>query len=141
MRGTPPCGRYGHTASVVGRRIFIFGGFDGNSQLNDVHVLDFKETEGACGSTSWPSLPSLLCGHEQGVTWAHPQVSSCVCVSDGELQYFWTQPFLTGKAPCGRYGHTASVVGTKIYVFGGNAGTNMRLNDLHILDTGMRRSI
>jgi hypothetical protein len=48
VRGTPPCGRYGHTASVVGRKIFVFGGFDGNSQLNDVHVLDQKEVnEGA----------------------------------------------------------------------------------------------
>lgn len=78
----------------------MFGGFDGNSQLNDVHVLDQKEVN-----------------------------------EEGEVQYAWTQPHITGKAPCGRYGHTASVVGSKIYIFGGNAGTNMRLNDMHILDT------
>lgn len=95
IKGTPPCGRYGHTASVVGKKVFIFGGFDGNSQLNDVHML----------------------------------------ATSDEGHYVWTQAYVTGRAPCGRYGHTASVVGGKIFIFGGNAGTNMRLNDLHVLDT------
>jgi len=128
VRGTPPCGRYGHTASVVGRKIFVFGGFDGNSQLNDVHVLDQKEVnEGPF------SLPLIIIPAEPLQSHLLPVLCR---YAEGEVQYAWTQPHITGKAPCGRYGHTASVVGSKIYIFGGNAGTNMRLNDMHILDTG-----
>jgi len=121
VRGTPPCGRYGHTASVVGHKIFVFGGFDGNSQLNDVHVLEHRETEGLI------NLPET-----------NPSFSPLQLPTTAEegVAYVWTQPYITGRAPCGRYGHTASVVANKIYIFGGNAGTNMRLNDLHVLDTG-----
>ncbi len=52
-----------------------------------------------------------------------------------QVTYSWSQAQITGRAPCGRYGHTASVVGHNIFIFGGNAGTNMRLNDIHILNT------
>merc|ERR1712070_785580 len=42
---TPP-GRQRHTASLVGsKRIYIFGGFDGNKWLNDLHVLDVGRLE------------------------------------------------------------------------------------------------
>ena len=77
-----PCGRYGHTASVVGRRILVFGGFDGDAQLHDVHILNVEN----------------------------------------ENDIYWEDVDVGGKSPKGRYGHTASVVGTKVYVFGGNAG-------------------
>merc|ERR1712007_238976 len=43
--GTPP-GRQRHSASLVGsNRIYIFGGFDGNKWLNDLHVLDVGRLE------------------------------------------------------------------------------------------------
>lgn len=42
---TPP-GRQRHTASLVGsKRIYIFGGFDGNKWLNDLHILDVGRLE------------------------------------------------------------------------------------------------
>lgn len=42
---TPP-GRQRHSASLIGsKRIYIFGGFDGNKWLNDLHVLDVGRLE------------------------------------------------------------------------------------------------
>jgi hypothetical protein len=42
---TPP-GRQRHTASLIGaKKIYIFGGFDGNKWLNDLHVLDVGRLE------------------------------------------------------------------------------------------------
>lgn len=42
---TPP-GRQRHSASLIGsKRIYVFGGFDGNKWLNDLHVLDVGRLE------------------------------------------------------------------------------------------------
>mmetsp|Transcript_88738 Transcript_88738/g.185549 ORF Transcript_88738/g.185549 Transcript_88738/m.185549 type:complete len:522 (-) Transcript_88738:66-1631(-) len=42
---TPP-GRQRHSASLIGsKRIYIFGGFDGNKWLNDLHILDVGRLE------------------------------------------------------------------------------------------------
>ena len=38
--GQPPAGAYGHTATVLGSNILIFGGWDGVSPLSAVNVLD-----------------------------------------------------------------------------------------------------
>jgi len=38
--GHVPAGVYGHSANVVGTNIVLFGGWDGISPMNTVHVLD-----------------------------------------------------------------------------------------------------
>ena len=38
--GQPPAGNYGHTATVLGSNILVFGGWDGVSPLSAVNVLD-----------------------------------------------------------------------------------------------------
>ena len=38
--GQPPNGLYGHTATVIGSNILLFGGWDGVSPLASVNVLD-----------------------------------------------------------------------------------------------------
>ena len=38
--GQPPVGAYGHSATVLGSNILIFGGWDGVSPLSAVNVLD-----------------------------------------------------------------------------------------------------
>ncbi|EPT31033.1 kelch repeat protein, putative [Toxoplasma gondii ME49] len=42
----PPSGRQRHSAALVSnRKLFVFGGFDGNKWLNDLHVLDASRFE------------------------------------------------------------------------------------------------
>jgi leucine-zipper-like transcriptional regulator 1 len=38
--GPPPEARANHCSAVLGRKLFIFGGWNGQQRLNDVHVLD-----------------------------------------------------------------------------------------------------
>ncbi len=50
----------------------------------------------------------------------------------------WWQPIVHGVKPAPRAAHSATVVGNKIFIFGGNDGTTL-FNDLHVLDTGASR--
>lgn len=49
----------------------------------------------------------------------------------------WSQPLVSGQGPGPRRAHTATLVGNKIYVFGGGDGKKA-LNDVFALDTGLR---
>lgn len=40
ITGRPPTPRQNATLTAVGNRLFIFGGWDGRRQHNDIHVLD-----------------------------------------------------------------------------------------------------
>ena len=44
--------------------------------------------------------------------------------------------FLSCNLTFSRCEHAASVLGSRIFIFGGCAGPDIYLNDLHILDTG-----
>ena len=46
----------------------------------------------------------------------------------------WSRPYINGAPPAPRVGHTAIVIGTKLYVIGGAAFGRV-LGDLHVLDT------
>lgn len=46
----------------------------------------------------------------------------------------WFTPTIIGQPPSCRSGHSASLVGTKMFMFGGYE--NRYLNDLHTMDTG-----
>ena len=45
----------------------------------------------------------------------------------------WTQPSVSGTNPTARSSHSAAVFGSKMIVFGGDAGST-RLSDVHVLD-------
>jgi hypothetical protein len=40
VNGDIPLARWGHTTECVGKYLIVFGGHDGASMLNDVHLLD-----------------------------------------------------------------------------------------------------
>jgi hypothetical protein len=41
--GSPPCPRSLHSAAVIGDDMYIFGGYDGSSRLNDFYSFSFRE--------------------------------------------------------------------------------------------------
>jgi hypothetical protein len=50
----------------------------------------------------------------------------------------WITPLVGGAAPCERSGHTASVVGGRVFIFGGFSFAGGEwLNDTHIFNTGI----
>jgi hypothetical protein len=105
--GNAPAPRGGHTATFVGKKLFVFGGSSYSAKTitsggrdaplsivkSDLHVLD---------------LPSMT----------------------------WSIPSIQGTQPPARYAHTATLMGNKLIVFGGFNGRSY-LDDLNILDTSM----
>eukprot|EP01138_Halocafeteria_seosinensis_P006050 gb/GECG01006184.1/.p1 GENE.gb/GECG01006184.1/~~gb/GECG01006184.1/.p1 ORF type:complete len:255 (+),score=24.77 gb/GECG01006184.1/:1-765(+) len=94
--GKAPPARGGHTASLVGNLLVLFGGHyfgDGGKfqYLNDVWAIDIDT-----------------------MTWHNPKCA--------------------GRGPGPRYGHSATVIDYKIYIFGGKGPNKMLYNDLWCLD-------
>ena len=43
QQGSTPSPRHGHSAVVVGKEMFVFGGTNGFETLDDLHIFDFGE--------------------------------------------------------------------------------------------------
>jgi hypothetical protein len=144
--GTPPSGRWGHSAiyDPVRDRMVVFGGY-GGSYLNDVRALSLA------GTPAWTQLaptgtppstrhsPSAIydpvrdrmvvfggtAGSILGDTWALSLAGTPV----------WTQPTPSGASPSPRDGHSAvyDPVRDRMIVFGGYSGTHVYLNDVWAL--------
>jgi len=129
--------------------VFVFGGWDGNHMLNDLHVLHTD-------LVSSPQQPVL--------TWSKPVTSGPApgpraghtsCSVGNKLYVFgggngvrylndlhsldaetmtWSQAYVAGTSPAPRSRHSATLVGTKLVVIGG--GDDSRVyNDVYILET------
>ena len=102
----------GHTLTRYSTKIILFGGFDGRSWLNDIHSLD----TGISLSFSLPAISRITKIFLDTMT--------------------WNQPTVHGKPPLERCGHTATIVGDRLIVLGGNDSTG-EFNDINILMLGM----
>ena len=91
IRGTPPEGRNGHTATLAERKLFIIGGWLGSGPLaaKDTHYLDVDRM-------AWVQPPSV--GEPPGPT----VTLSCVDVQQltTSLTSAARQPFLTHGTDC-----------------------------------------
>lgn len=157
--GTPPLEREGHTASVVGRNMLVFGGAgldgaDRSINLADLHVLD-------TGSWTWhePALGSAALPQERRYHTAcvleralyvfggqyyepsadlHFECDNVVSRLDTDAMA-WETLQVDGQAPLRRACHSASVVGKQIFIVGGrywdiSEDDYIFMNDVQILD-------
>lgn len=134
LMGLPPSPREAHIMLPLdAHRILLLGGGSispvfGPQQFNDVFVLDLKESR-------WSHIPS------KGDQPSSRTGQSAVLLDDGRVLVFggssmtegymndvyvfdskewvWTAPPVKGKPPSPRDKHTACLVGSKLYVFGG----------------------
>jgi BTB/POZ domain/Kelch motif len=126
--GDTPEPRGWHTMSAVGTLLYVFGGCDGSTSFNDVHVFD---TELGRWSRLEPSglLPSHRYSHSALVVDSHfivvlggdgRQDTSGVHVYNTRANA-WVTPSLAGRAPSKRYGQSAVFVPElrRIFAFGG----------------------
>lgn len=147
IEGVAPSPRGGHSATLVGASLIIFGGHyyagknDGFVYLNDTIVLDVNDNR-------WyrPKLngipPPARYGHSAVLA------GSRIVIFAGRgpnSQHFrdlhaldpltmtWYQGPEGGNAPLGRLNHSASLIGTKMFVFGG-WNKDSFFNDLFVLD-------
>ena len=126
-RGTPPEPRYGHSASGFGRSA---GTPPLWSRVVPVRVrnilLQFS-----------PQMPERRPRTGRGrehLDHTPPRYLNDVHVLDVD-ENTWTTPTTRGTPPEPRYGHSASLVGSRIVFFGGK-GREDHFRDLHALDVG-----
>lgn len=139
--GTAPSARNNHATFVVGSRLFIHGGHDGNRWLADMYVLDTERWEWsipevagtppsprACHTTSMVGRKVFLFGGYDGTR----------CFNDLDVldidTMTWIQPRVLGTLPPARNAQTVTVVGSRLFLFGGHSGQK-HLRDLHVFDT------
>ncbi|GAM25989.1 hypothetical protein SAMD00019534_091640, partial [Acytostelium subglobosum LB1] len=135
--GAIPSGRSKHSASIVGTYLYVFGGGDGVRLHNDLYCLDL-------GTMHWALVEAK--GQAPSPRWGHTMValdSKRLLIFGGhsgtrrlnDLHMFdietnqWSQPQIMSEpaeTPQPRAGHTASMIGPYMVVFGGGDG--------HILD-------
>nr|XP_012135197.1 PREDICTED: host cell factor 1 isoform X1 [Megachile rotundata]XP_012135198.1 PREDICTED: host cell factor 1 isoform X1 [Megachile rotundata] len=139
----PPCPRLGHSFTLIGNRVFLFGGLANDSEdhknnipryLNDLYTLELLPN----GQTAW-DVPQTH-GHAPPPRESHTGVSysdsktgkTCLVIYGGmsgcrlgDLWYLdvdsmtWNKPMVHGPIPLPRSLHTATLIGHRMYVFGG----------------------
>lgn len=146
--GPPPSARGGHTATLVGSKIYVFGGHElrgagkGFLYHNGVHVFDTKEQK-------WGPF------HRLRGTPAAPRYGHSACLLGSRIIIFggkggpniyfqdlhaldvetctWYKGPSRGGDPAPRFWHTSAISDNQMYVFGGARDTVL-LGDLHALD-------
>ncbi|XP_078138056.1 host cell factor 2 [Centroberyx gerrardi] len=138
----PPVPRIGHSFTLVGNKCFLFGGLANDSEdpngntpryLGDLYELELQSVSGARG---W-SVPETKGGgpsaRESHTAVAYAGPGSHRLYVFGGMQgrrlddlwqldldtMVWSTPETRGPPPLPRSLHTASVIGNKMFVFGG----------------------
>uniref|UniRef100_A0A6B2L0T0 Uncharacterized protein n=1 Tax=Arcella intermedia TaxID=1963864 RepID=A0A6B2L0T0_9EUKA len=161
VRGEIPAIRERHSATLIGKKIYVFGGYCRGAELyyNNLYVF---ETE----TLNWTKLeprgnpPDRRCGHSASVVDGKIWIfggrvkakkgglfdsegsgvmykNDLHCYDPVTNEWFRYEP--RGIGPSGRALHAATVVGRKIYIFGGANSTGFRNDtsgfcDLYELD-------
>jgi hypothetical protein len=140
--GDIPCERYSHTATFVppSHLIFIGGGMKTGGS-DEVFILDTEklvwkkaETTGVILSHVYHTTVPML-----GKLWVFGGRSASGSTTYSDIwtlnlaNLAWEKVEVFSSKPCSRYYHGATVVDSKMYVFGGRDNAS-RFNDLHIFD-------
>ncbi|GKU91637.1 hypothetical protein SLEP1_g5482 [Rubroshorea leprosula] len=155
VSGPRPSARYKHAAAVVDEKLYITGGSRNGRYLSDVQVFDLRsltwsnlkmkveqtpdkpEDSGSQeiitaisdhSMIKWGSKLLLLGGHSRKTT-------DAMIVRFIDLETHACGVLNTsGQAPVARGGHSVTLVGSKLILFGGEDRSRKLLNDVHILD-------
>mmetsp|Transcript_18800 Transcript_18800/g.21242 ORF Transcript_18800/g.21242 Transcript_18800/m.21242 type:complete len:407 (-) Transcript_18800:331-1551(-) len=126
-QGTPPLARYGHTATLAGNRIIIFGGKGKKKHFRDLHALDpvtmtwYQGPEGGSAPTARHGHSATLVNNTKVFIFGGCQNQTFfddLHILDLEAMS-WTRPTVSGSSPKSRSGHSAVLVGNNLIVQGG----------------------
>ncbi|KAM7280527.1 hypothetical protein ACFE04_007661 [Oxalis oulophora] len=164
-RGTPPIPRDSHTCTTVDDNLFVFGGTDGRGPLKDLHIFDTceynlleidksfyriakrKKILGFFPNWVEQNLPHFLTRSRiesptnSGTNTIQMMIRIGLLPNPIELQVSntWITPSLRGEGPGAREGHSATLVGKRLFIFGGcgrsSSGDEIYYNDVYILNT------
>ncbi|XP_063235836.1 host cell factor 1 [Bacillus rossius redtenbacheri] len=141
--GPPPCPRLGHSFTLIGNRVYLFGGLANESEdpknnipryLNDLYMLELRGNN----STVW-ELPDSF-GPPPPPRESHTGVAYTDKITGqsrlviyggmsgcrlGDLWFLecdtvtWSKPIVSGLAPLPRSLHSATLIGHRMFIFGG----------------------
>ena len=141
--GPPPCPRLGHSFTLIGNKVYLFGGLANDSEdpknnipryLNDLYTLEIKannvlqwEIPSCYGQAPPPreSHSATACFDKDG---SNPRLiiyggmSGCRLADLWILHIdtmTWSKPQLGGIPPLPRSLHSATMIGSRMFVFGG----------------------
>ncbi|XP_066428491.1 uncharacterized protein [Eleutherodactylus coqui] len=147
---TPQCSR-GHTATFdpETKKVFVYGGMREKCWLSNVYVLDTMDWKWmlftAAGKVPTLAYHTATMYQQELYVFGGlcPQVGADSGICTNTLYIFnpeykiWYQPIVEGERPLPRYGHSATLLGNKLVLFGGRRSPSpVYLNDIHILDLG-----
>merc|ERR1719456_151672 len=134
-----------HTATLVGNEVYVFGGYDGQKNHNELFVFEFLSMEWRQPQVAG-NKPSGRNGHSATLLHSGQQIlilggwlgNEPLAAGDMHLLNLdptpkWAQPNFAGEPPGPCNMHTADLVGRHLFVFRGGDG-RAYLNDLHGLD-------
>jgi len=140
----PPCPRLGHSFTLIGNKVFLFGGLANDSEdpknnipryLNDLYTLEIRPNSNimqwdipSCYGQAPPpreSHSATACTDKDG---SNPRLiiyggmSGCRLADLWILHIdtmTWSKPQLAGPPPLPRSLHSATMIGARMFVFGG----------------------
>jgi len=137
-----PAGRYEHSASVIGNKIFIFGGGNSTGWLNETLIFDTEKNKWLTPRPSGKK-PTQRLAHSSCVVGNNLWIiggysSSARRLNDLHIlntsQLVWSQPRYSGSLR-ERAGHTSVLIDSLVLVFGGYDNHEMKLNDISLINT------
>ncbi|XP_022217325.2 host cell factor isoform X2 [Drosophila obscura] len=143
--GLSPCPRLGHSFTMVGEKIFLFGGLANESDdpknnipkyLNDLYILDTRGVHSHNGKWIIPKTygdsPPPRESHT-GISFSSKSTGKLNLLIYGGMSgcrlgdlwlldtdsMTWSKPRTLGQAPLPRSLHSSTMIANKMYVFGG----------------------
>ncbi|EJD04992.1 galactose oxidase [Fomitiporia mediterranea MF3/22] len=129
----PPC--RAHTATLVDRRLFVFGGGQGNMYYNTLYILDTV-------SRRWTHVPfstaisSTSAQHAHTLSGAGDSSPAAAAAAPESIEAGINYSVVDESLPRPRRAHTTVLYKNRLVVFGGGNGA-MALNDVWVLDVGV----
>ncbi|XP_021478389.1 tip elongation aberrant protein 1 isoform X2 [Oncorhynchus mykiss] len=144
--GTLPSARYNHTFAVVSEQVFMFGGCaEDGCYYKDVHVLNTEtlvwQRYGVKGESPLACAgQTLTAHHDKDIYLFGGKCTSQdgTVTSTNEIHKLsiakmkWKVPLYVGIPPARRHDHTAFILHSHIYVFGGK-NEEQEFNDLKVM--------
>lgn len=135
-----PMARACHSLNRVGKKFYLFGGYDGQECFNEIEIFDISENRWSQPKVSG-QLPTARNAHTmtryQENLYLFGGHSGAQHLQDlhvfDTIKLEWSQITTQGTLPKGLRGHTANLIQNNIYVFGGYDGSG-RSNDLFIFN-------
>eukprot|EP00961_Rhodomonas_salina_P267553 3615134-Rhodomonas_salina.2 len=148
--GAKPGNRVGHSMTLLGERIILYGGSDNGDLPGDAASLTLSQMKWIRpklhGPAATPRWRHATCGMKDrdaifiigGLGEGNGEIMDCqlLDVSGSAGPWHWCRVVTYGEQPCPRADHTATTVDSKrIVVFGGmgtpKSGGRAKFNDVH----------